>query len=240
MVRQNARGADTRKVAKLAAPFLLIVLVAGGWAVEKHARSANERALGAVASELAGRPVHVRCESFWHALVNVDGNLGDVPFPDGHAAGYTHITRSMCRRLARFRSRSSHPELACLARFDWSRFDGEQPAQVACSERANDTAEALATLTHESMHMRGWADEAVAQCYAIQEVAFTVERLGGSRAEGAAVADYLLALQRWMPEDYQSGDCAAGRPLDLFPRTAAFPAESEPSALPPGLFGPQI
>ena len=80
-------------------------------------------------------------------------------------------------------------------------------------------AEGLITLTHEAMHMRGWADEAVAQCYAIQEVAFTVEWLGGSLVEGAAVADYALALH---------------------PNTPAFPAEVEPAPLQAGLFGPQL
>jgi hypothetical protein len=101
-------------------------------------------------------------------------------------------------------------------------------------------AEALITLTHESMHIRGWADEATAQCYAIQEVAFTVEQLGGSLAEGAAVASYALALQAYMPTDYQSSECAAGRSLDLHPETRAFPTEDEPAPPPAGLYGPQL
>ena len=226
---------------RFAAPLILVVLVCGGWAAEKHSRSGNERALGALASQLAGRPVHVRCESFWHSIVNVDGNLGDVPFPNGRAASYTHVTRGMCKELARFRSRPEAPELACLAEFDWNRFTGSgDPAATACSEQANDMAEALVTLTHESMHMRGWADEALAQCYAIQEVAFTVEWLGGSRQEGAAVASYLLSLQPFMPTDYQSGECAAGRSLDLHPETRVFPTEQVPSAPPAGLYGPQL
>jgi hypothetical protein len=226
---------------KLAVPLLLVVLVCGGWAFEKHTRSGNERALSAVASELAGRPVHVRCESFWHSIVNVDGNLGDVPFPDGRAARYTHITRGMCKQLARFRSRPESPELACLAQFDWSRFTGSgDPAATACSEQAGDMAEALVTLTHESMHMRGWADEAIAQCYALQEVAFTVEWLGGSPAEATAFASYLLSLQPFMPTDYQSSGCAAGRSLDLHPETKAFPAEEVPGPPRAGLYGPEL
>jgi hypothetical protein len=220
---------------------MLVVLVCGGWAFERHTRSGNEQALSAVASELAGRPVHVRCESFWHSIVNVDGNLGDVPFPNGRAAAYTHVTRGMCKELARFRSRPEAPELACLAEFDWNGFTGSgDPAATACSGQAEDMAEALVTLTHESMHMRGWADEALAQCYAIQEVAFTVERLGSSREEGAAVASYLLSLQPFMPSDYQSGECAAGRWLDLHPETGVFPTESVPGPPPAGFYGPQL
>ena len=226
---------------KLAAPLIVVVLVCGGWAFERQSRSGNERALGALASELAGRPVHVRCESFWHSIVNVDGNLGDVPFPDGHAASYTHITRGMCKDLSRFRSRPEAPELACLQQFDWNRFTGSgDPQASVCSARANDMAEALITLAHESMHMRGWADEAVAQCYALQEVAFTVERLGGSGEEGAAVASYLLSLQPFMPTDYQSSECASGRSLDLHPETEAFPTEAVPAPPPAGRYGPEL
>jgi hypothetical protein len=226
---------------KLAVPLILVVLVSGGWAFEQHSRSGNERALSAVASELAGRPVHVRCESFWHSIVNVSGNLGDVPFPNGHAGSHTNITRGMCKELARFRSHPERPELACLTRFDWSRFTGgDDPAATACSERADDMAEALVTLTHESMHLRGWADEALAQCYALQEVAFTVERLGGSHEEGAAVASYQLSLQPFMPTDYQSNDCAAGHALDLHPETEAFPSEDVPGPPRAGLYGPEL
>jgi hypothetical protein len=221
---------------RLAVIFGLVVLVAGGWAFEKHSRAGNEQALSGVATQLAGRSVHVRCESFWHSIVGVGGNLGDVPFPGGRAAGYTHITRHMCDELARFRHTPERPELACLEQVDWSRF---QPGD-ACSQGASDMAEALITLTHESMHMRGWADEAVAQCYAIQEVAFTVEQLGGSNAEGAAVAAYALAMQAYMPTDYQSSDCAAGSSLDLHPGTSAFPVEAEPGPLPAGFYGPEL
>ena len=225
---------------KLAVLFALAVLVAGAWTVEKRSRDGNERALGEVATELSGRPAHVRCESVWHWIVNVGGNLGDVPFPDGRAASYMHLTRQMCGELDRFRHRPDRPELACLSQFDWSTFRPGDPAPTDCSDRADDMAEALLTLTHESMHIRGWADEAVAQCYAIQEVAFTVGQLGGSREEGAAVAAYELALQPFMPTDYQSSDCAAGHSLDLHPETPAFPAENEPAPLPGGLYGPQL
>jgi hypothetical protein len=226
---------------RILVPMLLVlVLASGAWTFEKHSRAANERALSAVATELAGRPVHVRCQTFWQALVDVNSRLGDVPFPDGRAASYTHITRKMCGQLSRFRHSRSHPELACLAAFDWSRFDGSDPAMAACSRRANDTAEALMTLAHESMHLRGWADEATAQCYGLQELAFTVEQLGGSLAEGRAVAAYMLALQKWLPEDYQSGDCVPGGKLDLHPSTPVFPTEARPVPLLAGFFGPQL
>jgi len=192
------------------------VLVCGGWAAERHSRSGNERALSALASELAGRPVHVRCESFWHSIVNVDGNLGDVPFPAGHAASYTHVTRGMCKELARFRGRPEAPELACLAQMDWNRFTGSgDPAATACSEQANDMAEALVTLTHESMHMRGETGEAAAECQAMQRDARMARDLGASAPDATALASaYWRIDYPRMPDDYRSSDCHPGGGMD--------------------------
>ena len=96
------------------------------------------------------------------------------------------------------------------------------------------------TLAHESMHLRGWADEAVAQCYGIQEVAYTVEQLGGTVAEGKGVASFMLAVQGGMPEEYQSGECRPGGQLDLHPETDDFPTEASPGPPPTGLYGPQL
>jgi hypothetical protein len=172
--------------------------------------------------------------------VDVNGHLGDVPFPHGRAASYTHITRGMCGLLAKFRSSPQRPELACLSQFDWSRFNTDDPAAHACSQRANDMTEALMTLAHESMHLRGWLDEATAQCYGLQELAFTVEQLGGSLAEGVAVARYMQALQQWLPEEYRSSGCAAGGSLEQHPETPAFPTELVPGPPPLALFGPQL
>ena len=106
--------------------------------------------------------------------------------------------------------------------------------------RARPDAQALLTLSHESMHLRGWRDEAAAQCYGIQEVAYAVERLGGTAAEWRAVARFVLALQPGMPDDYQSGECQPGGGLDLRPLTPAFPAEDAPAPPPAGLYGPQL
>ena len=82
------------------------------------------------------------------------------------------------------------------------------------------------------MHLRGITGEAQAQCYAIQADACTVERLGGTAAAVAAVADYILAFQPGLPSEYQSGECRSGGGLDVAPGTAAFPSET-PAAVPP-------
>jgi hypothetical protein len=90
------------------------------------------------------------------------------------------------------------------------------------------------------MHLRGWLNEAQAQCYAIQEDAWTVIRLGGTSDEGEALARFQLAEQRAMPAAYQSDDCRAGGALDLHPETPEFPTEAVPSLPPAGLFGPAL
>ena len=99
-------------------------------------------------------------------------------------------------------------------------------------------AEAVNTLVHESMHLRGFVSESQAQCYAIQEDAWAVVRLGGTEAEGDAVANLVLALQPGLADEYQSSDCRAAGSLDLHPETAAWPSESPPVLPPASLVGP--
>jgi hypothetical protein len=221
---------------------LLVIVVAFAlvWAWVRHERVANERALGAVASQLAGRPVAVRCQGFWSELLDINNRAGEVRFPDGRPANDTYLTRKTCGALKRFRTSADHSELDCLQAVDWSRWTVPVDFHSSCSDRARPAVEALSTLTHEAMHLRGWIAEADAQCYAIQTVPWTVVRLGGTAAEGAAVASFVLALQAAMPAEYRSGACAAGGTLDLHPETAAFPAEPAPQLPPAGLHGPAL
>jgi hypothetical protein len=134
--------------------------------------------------------------------------------------------------LRRFRSASAHPEIDCLLAVDWSRWLYDPNGGGPCVNRAEPIAEAINTLTHEAMHMRGWIDEATAQWFAIQEDAWTTRELGGTAEEGRVVADFVLATQPGLPREYQSAACRPGGALDLHPETAAFPTESNP-ALPP-------
>ncbi|MDQ2910204.1 MAG: hypothetical protein M3R39_04200 [Actinomycetota bacterium] len=222
------------------AALVFVLLVLSAWAAERQARAGNERALSAVASDVAGRKVHVQCQSLWKALIDVDGRLGDVPFPNGLAADRTHITRRMCGQLKRFRSASARSDLDCLASIDWSRYDADYDRAYACSRRANRTAEALMTLAHESMHLRGWADEASAQCYGLQELAYVTQQLGGNAEQGRAVTAYILAMQGGLPSEYQSGECRAGGAFDLHPDTPEFPVEAALGPPPAGWYGPQL
>jgi hypothetical protein len=203
-------------------PLVLVVCAAWGWTA--HARAQDRHALEKVAGELAGRPVHVDCQGFFAQLLDIGSNLGEVQFDaEGHPADRTHLVRGVCRSLHRFRTSKSHPQIACLLAIDWSRWSFRRDADGDCASRARGKAEAINTLTHEAMHMHGWQDEATAQCYAIQEDAWTVRQLGGSAEEGRAIARFLYALQPGMPAEYQASSCGPGGALDLRPQTAGFP-----------------
>lgn len=219
---------------------VVVLVVAGFWAWEHHKHAVLEHRLSAVASELAGRPVHVSCQGFFADLVDVSANTGDVAFPDGHPADTAHLKRGTCSALRGFGPPSAHRRLDCLLTVDWTRWNVNADFNSPCARRAQRAVDAITTLTHESMHLRGWLGEAEAQCYAIQEDPWTVVRLGGTEAEGAAVAQLVLAEQPAMPSDYQSGDCRAGGRLDLHPETPAFPAEVAAKLMPAGFFGPAL
>jgi len=218
----------------------VLVVILAGWGWSRHDRAANEHALAAVASELAGRHVGVECQGFWSEFVDINDRAGDVPFPAGRAPDHTYLTRKVCRALKRFRTASSHTEPDCLLAVDWSRWSPETDFQGPCPAHAWTAAEAINTLTHESMHLRGFVNEAQTQCYAIQLDAWTVIRLGGTPAQGAAVARFVLAVQPALATEYQSSDCRSGGSLDLHPETPAFPAEAVPSLPPASLRGPAL
>jgi hypothetical protein len=206
---------------------VIAVLLVALWAWSKHAQAVNQRALATVAGQLAGRPVQVHCQSWFGQLVDISGNSGEVEFDQfGHPAAKTHLIRNVCSLLRRFRTASSHPEIDCLLAVDWSRWSYDRDSTGSCARQAAPMAEAINTLTHESMHMHGWADEATAQCYAIQEDAWTTRQLGGTPEEGRAVAAFILAMQPGLPSEYQSGACRRGGALDLHPGTPEFPTET--------------
>lgn len=218
----------------------ILVLLLAGWGWSRHQDAANEHALATVAGELAGRHVGVQCQGFWAALVDINERAGDVEFPRGRAPDHMFLTRGTCGELRAFRTASAHHDLDCLLTVDWQRWSLAANVDDPCARRALRAAEAINTLTHESMHLRGFVDEAQTQCYAIQFDAWTAVQLGATPAQGAAVASYILALQPELPSDYQSSECRRGGALDLDPKTPAFPTES-PLVLPAAsLHGPAL
>jgi hypothetical protein len=85
-------------------------------------------------------------------------------------------------------------------------------------------AQDVKVLAHESQHLRGITDEATAECYGIQETAFTARDLGASRAEADAMARYVWLALRYMPPAYVSDECRPGGKLDLRPDTPTWPS----------------
>jgi hypothetical protein len=86
-----------------------------------------------------------------------------------------------------------------------------------------DQARAINIVVHEAEHLSGIANEAVAECAAIQDIPTAVIAMGGTEAEGRAVA--ALFYRYWypmMPDAYRSADCVAGGALDAL-RPGALP-----------------
>jgi len=194
---------------RLIAAALLITgaLAAVGFA-RREDRIHQQKTLAAVATELAGRPVGVHCPGFLGSLVDTHGEPGRVGFgADGRPANYTDLAPSTCSALRHL----DRVDFTCIER-------------DSCTLREFKAGWAAHTLAHESFHLRGFEDEGIAECYALQNTAFVAERLGVPTKTAEE-------LQAWLykdgypnePEDYQSSNCYDGGPLDLRPQSAVFP-----------------
>jgi hypothetical protein len=194
---------------RLLAALLLIVgaLAAVGFARHED-RIRQQDELGAVASDLAGRAVAVHCPGFLGALVDTGGEAGRVQFDgSGRPSDHTDLAPETCKALRH------------LDRVDFSCIENDD-----CGYPEFKAAWAAHTLAHESFHLRGFEDEGITECYALQNTAFVAERLG-------VAAETAHRLQKWLyldgypnePEDYRSSNCYDGGPLDLRPQSTRFP-----------------
>lgn len=190
-----------------AALLILGALAAVGFA-HREQRVREQDKLAAVAGDLAGRPVGVRCPGFLGSLFNVRVEGGTVQFDGkGQPADYTKLSPETCKSLRNV----DRFDFSCLGRGD-------------CTYKQFRTAWAVHTLAHESFHLRGIQSEAITECYALQNTAFVAERLG---IDGATAQ----RLQKWVyvrgysnePDDYRSDQCRDGGKLDLRPGTPVFP-----------------
>jgi hypothetical protein len=90
-----------------------------------------------------------------------------------------------------------------------------------------ETAEALQTLVHESIHLRGDAVESHAECYGMQYLASAAQQLGDTPDDATAIARYyatkLYPLRQTQTPDYWSADCRANGALDLTPNDGFWP-----------------
>ena len=144
-----------------------------------------------------GFPVEVRCQSFGGAFVDTGAELGWVPFgADGVPERRTLIKYEPCDALR-----------------DYLRSDGVAPTY--------DQLVAVHVLTHEAMHMAGLADEAEAECAAVQRDARMAELLGASPGDAALLAEtYWLTVYPRMADGYRTGDCRPARKAGRAPPAA--------------------
>jgi len=188
------------------AVLVVILIVAGAWALEAHARSGTQRTLSGVASQLAQRPVHIRCQSFWANLLSINGHAGEVRFDaNGTPADSAWLTRGTCGHLHAFIS-SHGADLECLKAENWSTFVWNAPWDD-CITKTEPVVQAVIVLAHESMHLRGIGSESDAQCGAERLATQTVELLGGDPATGPLVEKLARAWNPFMPTEYQAPDC---------------------------------
>ncbi|MDX6386221.1 MAG: hypothetical protein QOD85_23 [Gaiellaceae bacterium] len=164
--------------------------------------------LSAIAGDLAGRKVGVRCPSFLAGLVDVHGEAGRVQFDgQGHPANHTDLSPETCKALRRL----DRVDFTCIER-------------RSCGFSEFDAAWAAHTLAHEAFHLRGYQDEGVTECYALQNTAFVAERLGVPTRQAKEIQQWLYVRgYPNEPADYQSPGCTDGGSLDLRPQSPSFP-----------------
>ena len=182
---------------------LLVLAVVGPlvWYVAAwRDRAANEERLGAVASEIAGREVRVRCPGPIIRHFAWDTVEGSVRFDAaGKPADETRLQDFSCAQL-------------------------DALAEGRESGTDEDVALAVNVLAHEAWHLAGIADEAVAECRSMQTLAWTAERLGVPADEGRRLAALYLATRHGaLPPRYKSPECRDGGALDLRPDDPAWP-----------------
>lgn len=85
---------------------------------------------------------------------------------------------------------------------------------------------ALQTIAHEAFHLGGWADEAVAECYGLQNLAWVATKLGADGAFAKEIADdYWQEYQIKRPgTPYHSSQCGDRGLLDLRPDNTVWPS----------------
>jgi hypothetical protein len=191
------------------AVVLVVVGALSALGFARHEQRVREQdRLASIASDLAGRRIGVHCPGFLSSLVDTRGEAGRVQFDAaGRPAAHTDLSPQTCKALPHL----DRVDFTCLERGD-------------CGFSQFDAAWAAHTLAHEAFHLRGFQDEGVTECYALQNTAFVAERLGVS-------AERAEQLQAWIyargypnePEEYHSAQCYSGGPLDLRPNVPKFP-----------------
>jgi hypothetical protein len=163
--------------------------------------------LSKIASELAGRPVTIRCEGVSGALTGAAGESGRTNFVEGKPVSVSYLQEGICQTLHAY-AREEAAGMNCL-------LPCESPLELAWS---------LNTLAHESYHLAGVRNEAQTECYALQAIDFVARRLGATRPQAEALAGFSFDELPWrMPPEYSSPECHNGGRFDLKPNDPVWP-----------------
>jgi len=181
---------------KTIAVAALAVLAVG---VLEYRAQAAERRYGKLVSEVAHRDVSVRCQGMFGHLVDIGQELGTVQFnAEGDPADKTDIKRDACKWLKEYEK-------------------GDKKVTF-------NSAVAVHVLAHEAIHLRGWTDESVAECYGLQHTAQVARGLGASARQAQALAEfYWRVVYPDMPDAYRTPDCVDGGRLDLHKDSEVWP-----------------
>jgi hypothetical protein len=207
----RTKRAQTPVAVKIAAALAVLVPLTLG--IARHVdRVGNQHRLEKVASQIAGRPVEVRCPGVI-ASIGPDTNAGEVKVDaDGVPDGKTTLRKGPCTELDALAEGRRRAQLACVLR------------STSCGDDAILLAHSVDALAHESFHMKGVLHEGVTECFAMQTIAWTAMQLGTTEAEGRALArlHWETTYQR-LPEEYQAPGCSDGGPFDLHPQDPRWP-----------------
>jgi hypothetical protein len=191
-----------------------LVLVVGGVGFVMHERkSAFEGRLGSAATELGSRHVHVHCQSFGGALIDVSTEAGYVEFDaSGVPKDFMVLKRPICHALQRFPLEWRTAAFGCVYTL------GDCPQSIF------EDVIAVHTLAHETWHLHGYIQEARTECNALQTTAQAAVLLGADMRTAQAIAYYVSKkIYPYEPDDYRLADCVNGGPYDLRPADPVWP-----------------
>ncbi|MEX2212029.1 MAG: hypothetical protein WD689_09750 [Gaiellaceae bacterium] len=221
--------------------IIFAALVVAPTAFGASTASALETTASAFASSIAERPVQAVCntQGDWLRLtqeVGFDAQLtwGFVVFRDGSPLDETQLSDRACLYLEAFHAAKDKEAMTVGCRIGTrlvvkgtrARRARREPVYGRCPDYGL-TLSALVTLAHESVHLRGFVDEGVVECFAMQLMDDAARWLGAPDALASRLAaDYWADIYtRLRPDsDYYHPDCVDGSPLDLSPGPGAWPA----------------
>ena len=209
------------------------------WVAQSPQVTPFEASATRVARSIAGSPVFIKCvdATWWRVLGDSLGfdpmlSWAVTPFswdsellraaPDG----MTYFSPRACRFGMSFWLDSPEQVAGdCRAYLQRARDSGTsaQRGRASCDEWALMLT-AVHVLTHEAVHLYGFYDEALTDCFAIQIQAWVAVQLGANETFARSSArEYWTDFFLPRAGMYQSAECHDRGRLDLFPARSGWP-----------------